>query len=309
MIYTCTMNPAIDLFCEMKRFVPEAVNRSVFEEYQPNGKGINVSIVLQKLGMQSTALGFIGGFSGRFIKEELDSMGISNNFVDIDGITRINTFIQSEDGEYKVVNGGPEVSKEKQKVLIEQISKLGSEDVLFVSGSLPKGVDREILLDIANISVERNFKLIWDISEPILKELVTYHPYLIKPNIDEFKNIFPDAMIETDADLIRYGKMLVASGVENLIISMGDKGAWLFNTSGVLKSDAPEGQVVNTACSGDALLGTFYNAYAQGKHPVDALAEAVAAGSSTAFTSGLTDFKDVADLKQTIKITEVEGAL
>ncbi|MFC3419003.1 1-phosphofructokinase [Salinicoccus hispanicus] len=309
MIYTCTMNPAIDLFCKMKRFVPEAVNRSFYEEYQPNGKGINVSIVLHRLGIQSTALGFLGGFSGGFIKEELDGMGIANDFVDIEGITRINTFIQSEDGEYKVVNGGPEVSKEKQDILIRQISMLGSDDVLFVSGSLPKGVDREILLDIASLSVEKGFKLIWDISETILSDLVAYRPYLIKPNIDEFRNIFPDADINTDADIIRYGKALVQSGVENLIISMGDEGAWFFNASGVLKSNAPEGEVVNTACSGDALLGTFYATLAQGSEPSDALAEAVAAGSSTAFTSGLTDFEDVADLKSTIKITEVEGAL
>lgn len=155
MIYTCTMNPAIDLFVEMDTFVKDEVNRSKYEEYQPNGKGVNVSLILNQLNFESVALGFLGGFSGEFIKNELNDIGVKNDFVKVDGITRINTFVQSNNGEYKIVNRGPEIDESTQIKLLSQIKKLNSEDVLFVSGSLPRGVDHSILVEIAKLSLEK----------------------------------------------------------------------------------------------------------------------------------------------------------
>ncbi|GAY76672.1 tagatose-6-phosphate kinase [Sporolactobacillus inulinus] len=150
MIYTCTMNPAIDLFTQFNHFEPYVVNRSVFEDYQANGKTINISFMLKKMNMDSVATGFTGGFTGNYIEEELKRAGIVTDFVSIEGITRINTFIKAPDREYKVVNRGPEISLDAQKQLIEKISKLGHNDLLFVSGSLPRGVDDSILKKFRN---------------------------------------------------------------------------------------------------------------------------------------------------------------
>lgn len=302
MIYTCTMNPAIDLFVEMDTFIADSVNRSIYEEYQPNGKGINVSLVLKQLNMDSTALGFLGGFSGNFIKSELDVMDVANDFTNVEGITRINTFVQSQNGEFKIVNRGPEIDNKATEHLISQIENLTSQDVLFVSGSLPRGVDSSILVTIADLSLKQGFRMIWDISDPILKELVNYKPFLIKPNIDEFKNVFLSDSNNKHENMLETAQYLVDNGVENIVISNGDKGAWYINQNEILESNAPEGQVVNTACSGDTLLATFYAIYQKTSDEKHALKKAVAAGSSTAFRSGLTDFSDVDDLMTKIKV-------
>lgn len=304
MIYTCTMNPAIDLFVEMDTFLKDEVNRSKYEEYQPNGKGVNVSLILKQLNFESVALGFLGGFSGEFIKNELNDIGVKNDFVKVDGITRINTFVQSNNGEYKIVNRGPEIDENTQKKLISQIKKLNSEDVLFVSGSLPRGVDRSILVEIAKLSLEKEFKMIWDISDPILEELVKYKPYLIKPNVDEFQEIFLSNKKGTNDEMIEKANQLIYGGVENIIISNGGHGAFFISKDEVLESGAPGGQVVNTACSGDTMLATFYAVYQQSGNEKESLKSAVAAGSSTAFRSGLTDFSDVKDLMEEINVSK-----
>lgn len=304
MIYTCTMNPAIDLFVEMDTFVADEVNRSKYEEYQPNGKGVNVSLILKQLNIESTALGFLGGFSGDFIKNELDKIGVNNAFVEVDGITRINTFVQSENGEFKIVNQGPVIDRDAQDTLIRTFQTLTDEDVLFVSGSLPRGVDHSILIQIAQLSKAQGFKLIWDISDPVLKDLVKYRPYLIKPNIDEFREIFLEGRKTGEDEMVEAAESLIDEGVENIIISNGGSGAWLINEKTVIEADAPEGTVVNTACSGDTLLATYYAVFKRTGDERAALKEAVAAGSSTAFRSGLTDFSDVKALMSEINVID-----
>lgn len=304
MIYTCTMNPAIDLFVEMDTFEENVVNRSKYEEYQPNGKGVNVSLILKQLSIDSTALGFLGGFSGKFIKDELDDTGIKTDFVKVDGITRINTFVQSNNGEYKIVNRGPVIDEQTQRKLLAQIEHLTSEDTLFVNGSLPRGVDSSILVEMAKLSLKKGFKVIWDISDSILKELLKYRPYLIKPNVDEFKEIFLSDKDNSEEEMIQKAIQMVDNGVENIIISNGGDGAWLINDKGVFISNAPKGKVVNTACSGDTMLATFYGIYQKTNDEIESLKTAVAAGSSTAFRPGLTDFKDVEYLKTEINVSD-----
>src|SRR5699024_2842352 len=144
MIYTCTLNPAIDMFVQMNDFYPDIVNRSVYDELQPNGKGVNISIMLNKLNKSSVATGFLGGFSGDFIEEELLKMGISVDFISVEDNTRINVFLLSNQGEYKIVNGGSHISEQKSQELLSKINLLTPEDTLFLSGSLPQGLDNTI---------------------------------------------------------------------------------------------------------------------------------------------------------------------
>ena len=151
MIYTCTLNTAIDMFVQMEDFHPNIVNRSIYDEVQPNGKGVNISIMLNKLNKGSVATGFIGGFSGKFINDELLKMNIRTDFVNIDANTRINVFLMSNQGEYKIVNSGPKISCKKSKELLSKIESLSNEDTLFVSGSLPQGLNGEILFEIAKL--------------------------------------------------------------------------------------------------------------------------------------------------------------
>ena len=154
MIYTCTLNPAIDLFIETQQLKPRVVNRTNNYDIQANGKGVNVSFILKMLGIDNTALGVGGGFTNSFIEDTLTKRGIPNKFIHTDQPTRINVFTRviEEDTEYKEVNSGPHVTKQQVAELMRMIEKLTSKDILIISGSFSEGINPNILVEIAKLS-------------------------------------------------------------------------------------------------------------------------------------------------------------
>uniref|UniRef100_UPI003F690243 1-phosphofructokinase n=1 Tax=Streptococcus pluranimalium TaxID=82348 RepID=UPI003F690243 len=307
-VYTCTMNLAIDMFIQTEDMEDKKVNRTIYDELQANGKGVNVSIILKKLGIDSIPLGFKAGFTGDFIEDELKKQAIWSNFVKVDGTTRINVFTQvmSKNQEFKLVNQ-PIILEESQGELLKQFESLNQDDFLIVSGSLPRGISSEIFLKIGQVCQKRGINLIYDISDSILIECLAFKPYLIKPNDEEISEWF---QLEKPSlnDLVEKGKLLQERGAKNVLISLGGEGCLLLSDS-VYFANAPSGIVVNTACAGDTLLGTFLANKLKGHSEVECLAQAVAAGSSTAFRPGLTDFTDVELLRKQIKIKEITDGL
>ncbi|WP_340081429.1 1-phosphofructokinase [Terribacillus sp. FSL K6-0262] len=302
MIYTCTMNPAIDLFSEFTSFDPFVVNRSIFEEYQPNGKAINISFILKKLGISNKATGFLGGFSGDFIEKELEAAGIETAFIKVDGITRINTFIRAETMEYKAVNRGPVISAQAQEQLLDQLRHLKKDDWLFVSGSLPRGVDDHIYIDIARIAQRQGVNLVLDISSPVLLDCLAYKPYLIKPNDEETAKWFGLLDHTNLSELQTASQQLLKRGAQRVLLSRGAQGALYCDAKQDLAVNAPTGKIVNTACAGDTMLAAFTGKLMLGSPEEEALVFATAAGSSTAFTSGLSELKDVPYLASQIQL-------
>lgn len=307
MIYTCTMNPAIDLFSEFASFDPFVVNRSIFEEYQPNGKAINISFMLKKLGISNMATGFLGGFTGDFIENELEAAGIETAFIKVDGITRINTFIRADSLEYKAVNRGPVISQQAQELLLEQVRNLKNGDWLFVSGSLPRGIDDQIHIEIAKIAHQQGVKLVLDISSPVLLDCLAYEPYLIKPNDEEIANWFHLSDHTDQSELQTAAEQLLERGAQRVLLSCGSRGALYCDRKQELAVNAPSGKIVNTACAGDTMLAAFAGRLMLGDSEEEALVFATAAGSSTAFTSGLSDLSDVPGLAGQIQLTRKWG--
>lgn len=306
-IYTCTMNLAIDLFIETEQMEPFTVNRTNDDDIQANGKGVNVSLILQMLGIKNCALGFKAGFTGTYIEDTLKEKAIETDFIEVPGITRINVFTQVKETEkeYKLVNKGPVIPKEKVTILLEKIKKLTSEDYLCVSGSLPQGVEPNILVEISKICYERGIKLIIDSSYPDVLDCLSFKPYLIKPNEEELAEWFRLALTNHE-EYVKYAKRLIELGAQNVLLSLGSDGAVYLNQSETYyMGNSPKGEVVNTACAGDTLLATFLAGVIQQISPQENLKNCIAAGSSTAFRKGLTDFSDVEELKQQIKITEL----
>lgn len=305
-VYTCTMNLAIDLFIEVAQLKPNIVNRSIDEDIQANGKGVNVSLILNKLGIPNTALGFSGGFTGAYIEECLAKEGIDAHFVSIPGMTRINVFTQvnEESSEYKLVNRGPEIDQLAMEELLAKIEQLSAGDYLCVSGSLPRGVPEEILVMISKICHENHVRLILDTSAKIVTQCLKYQPFLLKPNEQELAEWFEEEIAETQ--YVNYCQKLLVAGAQNVLLSLGEAGGIYVNKNYCLTGNAPQGKVVNTACAGDTLLGTFLAGMIKGEDPTDCLKDSVAAGSSTAFQKGLTDFTDVAALKKAITIYKEE---
>lgn len=308
MIYTCTLNLAIDLFIETDKMQAHTVNRTNDDDIQANGKGVNVSLILKQLGIDNTALGFQAGFTGQYINDFLKEKAISTHFIEVPGMTRINVFTQvNETGEeFKLVNKGPKIPTEKVTEFLHTLEELlQSGDYLCVSGSLPQGVAPEILVSISQICNEKNVNLIIDSSYKEVLNCLPYKPFLLKPNEEELAAWY-DVKLKTKQDYLVYAKRLIADGAQNVLLSLGGDGAIFINKEMVLAGNSPKGKVVNTACAGDTLLGTFLAGVINKKSVVKTLKKAIAAGSSTAFRQGLTDFSDVDQLEAQIKIETIE---
>ena len=304
-IYTCTLNLAIDLFIETDTMEPFTVNRTKDDDIQANGKGVNVSLILKMLGVDTTALGFRAGFTGNYIEDYLQEKEISTDFIEVPGMTRINVFTQVNQTkeEYKLVNQGPEIPQEKVEVFLDQIRNLQAEDYLCISGSLPRGIESTILVDISRICQERDVHLIIDSSYKEIMDCLPYHPFLLKPNEEELASWFGE-IIDSEEAYLFYGHQLIKAGAQNVLLSLGSGGAIFFSQTKIIRGNSPIGKVVNTACAGDTLLGTFLAGYLTEQPLEETLRKSLAAGSSTAFRKGLTDFSDVKELSKQIEIKE-----
>jgi 1-phosphofructokinase len=299
------MNLAIDLFIETDTMEPFTVNRTKDDDIQANGKGVNVSLILKMLGVDTTALGFRAGFTGNYIEDYLQEKEISTDFIEVPGMTRINVFTQVNQTkeEYKLVNQGPEIPQEKVEVFLDQIRNLQAEDYLCISGSLPRGIESTILVDISRICQERDVHLIIDSSYKEIMDCLPYHPFLLKPNEEELASWFGE-IIDSEEAYLFYGQQLIKAGAQNVLLSLGSGGAIFFSQTKIIRGNSPIGKVVNTACAGDTLLGTFLAGYLTEQPLEETLRKSLAAGSSTAFRKGLTDFSDVKELSKQIEIKE-----
>jgi 1-phosphofructokinase len=284
---------------------PFTVNRTKDDDIQANGKGVNVSLILKMLGVDTTALGFRAGFTGNYIEDYLQEKEISTDFIEVPGMTRINVFTQVNQTkeEYKLVNQGPEIPQEKVEVFLDQIRNLQAEDYLCISGSLPRGIESTILVDISRICQERDVHLIIDSSYKEIMDCLPYHPFLLKPNEEELASWFGE-IIDSEEAYLFYGQQLIKAGAQNVLLSLGSGGAIFFSQTKIIRGNSPIGKVVNTACAGDTLLGTFLAGYLTEQPLEETLRKSLAAGSSTAFRKGLTDFSDVKELSKQIEIKE-----
>lgn len=306
-VYTCTMNLAIDLFIETESMLPKVVNRTMQDDVQANGKGVNVSLILKKMGINSVALGFSGGFTGKYIEAFMKENNIDTSFVEVDGLTRINVFthVVDQDTEYKLVNQGPMIHSDAVNKLLQQIKEIESGDYLCVSGSVPRGVSPQVLVEISKICYENNVNLIIDSSYTEILDCLPYKPFLMKPNEEELAAWFGKEELSSH-EYENYLRKLLSKGAQNILLSLGGEGAIFINNQTYLKGNSPKGKLVNTACAGDTLLGTFLGGLLKDIGITNGLKKAIAAGSSTAFRIGLTDFSDVDSLEKQISIKRGE---
>ncbi|PAV27658.1 1-phosphofructokinase [Virgibacillus profundi] len=302
MIYTCTLNPSVDYQIDTKQLELGTLNRVENTAFYPGGKGINVSRVLNNLDVESTALGFIGGFTGTFILEKLHDEGIKTDFAIHDEPTRINMKIKTAREETEVNGNGAYINKEIQAQLIQKIKSLNSNDYLVLSGSIPSSISIDIYNTISSICSENGVSLIIDIPNRSLKDLLTYRPFLIKPNQREISQIL-DREVNTKQDAIKGAKELVQLGAQNVIVSMGGEGAIFINESQIVTAEVPPGKLKSSVGAGDSLVGGFLASYFKEKDYRKAFLYGVASGSATAFSSDLCEREEVEQLISDVLLT------
>ena len=296
MIYTITFNPALDYISQVEDFKIGKINRTKTEKILPGGKGLNVSIVLKNLAYNSTALGFIAGFTGEELKKQIEDYGIKTDFIKVKkGITRINVKISSK--EETALNGnGPEITKEDIQELLDKIEKIKKDDIVILAGNVPKGINSNIY-EIICVNLEKNgVTYIVDATKELLINVLKYKPFLIKPNKDELEETFK-VKIKTKEDIILYAKKLQLMGAQNVLVSLGGDGAILVTVDdNVYFCEAPKGKVLNTVGAGDSMVAGFLAGYLKTQDYEYALKMGIATGSASAFSMDLATIKDVETL-------------
>ena len=295
-IYTVTFNPSLDYIVSVKDFRPGMTNRTSSELMLAGGKGINVSIVLGNLGIKSTALGFIAGFTGDEIVRRLHNGGINSEFIKInDGISRINIKLKSIDG--TEINGqGPHIDSSHIEQLMNRLRRLESGDVLVLAGSLPAGISDNIYKDIMDMLKDKGVQIVVDATSRLLTNVLEYNPFFIKPNQHELGDIF-NVTLNTQEEVIPYALELKKMGAVNVCVSMGGKGAILVADDGnVYKAKAPDGILKNSVGAGDSLVAGFLSGWIEKKDYEYAFRKGVATGSASAFSERLATNGEVNDL-------------
>ena len=298
MIYTITFNPALDYIAQVENFKIGEINRTKTETILPGGKGLNVSIVLKNLEIENTALGFVAGFTGEELIRKMESQGVKTDFVKVEkGITRINLKISSmSENQVKetALNGmGPQITKNDMDILFEKIQKMSTKDIVILSGSIPKNMDKDIYEKICKELKEKGITFIVDSTQELLMNVLKYNPFLIKPNKEELEETL-NCKISTKEDIVNAAKTLQEMGAQNVLVSLGNDGALLLTKEDdTYYSKAPRGQVVNTVGSGDSMVAGFLAGYYQTQDYEYALKTGVAAGSASAFSIRLATKKDV----------------
>ncbi|OCG59513.1 1-phosphofructokinase family hexose kinase [Gilliamella sp. Nev3-1] len=306
MIYTLTLNTAIDMNIRCQGLNPNYVNRTSHTQYSPNGKAVNVSIVLHKFLKPTCALGFFGGFSGKYVVDELTKMQIETKPCFIDDITRINVFINDGQNEYKLVGKGPFVPDNKKQELLGLIKSLSSNCYLVISGSLPNNIEPEYYLSILTLCKVKNIQVILDISHPILSDLLAYKPLLIKPNDDEIKEIF-GFETQTTSQIITALENIHAQGAQNILLTMGARGLYFSNGTHIWFCNAVKIKLISSACAGDASLAAFLSEWLPDRENIErSMKKASATGANVAESDGLGLLDKICIYMNQIEITQIK---
>ena len=286
MIYTVTLNPSIDFIVRIDKVEIGEVNRIESDDKFAGGKGINVSRILQPLGIDNTATGFIGGFTGRFVTDGLDAEGIKTKFVAVDQDTRINVKIKA-DQETEINGAGPVIGNEQVEELMQKLDQLKEGDVLFLAGSIPSSMPDDMYERIMARLDKKGVQIIVDAIRDLLVNVLKYHPFLVKPNNHELGEIF-GVELKTRQDVIPYGKKLQEKGARNVLISMAGEGAVLVAEDGqVFEEPAPKGTLVNGVGAGDSMVAGFAAGWMEKQEYEHAFHMGIAAGSASAFSENL----------------------
>ena len=293
MIYTVTFNPSLDYIVSVDDFKLGLTNRTSSELILPGGKGTNVSTVLKNLGLESTALGFVAGFTGNEIVKRLNDMGIKSDFISIEnGISRINLKLKSIDG--TEINGaGPDISEEKVNELMDKLNQLKEGDVLVLAGSIPSSMSDNIYRDIMADLKDRGVMIVVDATKDLLLNVLEYHPFLIKPNNHELGEIF-DVKLTTREEVIPYGRKLQEKGARNVLVSMAGEGAVLIAEDGqVFDAPAPKGKRIKGVGAGDSMVAGFVAGWIEKQDYEYAFHMGVASGSASAFSENLATKEEI----------------
>lgn len=305
MYYTITLNPAVDMLTKASNFSLGKLNRTQEAKYVVGGKGINISILLNNIGEKTKVLGFVAGFTGYFIKSELDKLDIEHDFVETLGTTRINIKLTT-DTETEINGQSSAVNAENISEFFAKLDVLTTEDVVFLSGNVIAGMELEDFKKIAEKVATKGATLVVDSNKDLVLDTLQYKPFVVKPNEFELGEMFGITLNGLEEILV-HARKLQERGAQNVLVSRGAKGAILLTENDeVLEVNVAEGEIVSTVAAGDSMLAMFVAKYNETKDYAEALKYASAAGGATSFSIGVGSKELIEELLPQIKVKKLK---
>lgn len=301
MIVTVTLNPAVDYLLELDDFCEGQLNRARYQEFSAGGKGINVSLILNTLGVDSVATGFLGGFTGAYIQEQLSSKGLKTHFIEIKDTTRINVKLEIM-AQTEINAKAPKVNDTEFKALLDFIYSLKHDDFLVLAGSSIE--DRNAYLKLVKIAIEKEIPFVCDVEKQTLRQLLPFQPFLVKPNKYELET-FIGHSLNDKASLISAGQKIQAMGAQNVLVSLGKEGSLLVTQDGVYRAHPISGDAKNAVGAGDSMIGGFLADFTRTHDVLSAYKKAVACGTATAFSYTLATTEEITKVESQVKIEKV----
>ena len=307
MIYTLTLNPAVDRELSVAAIRFGEVLRAHSHRVDWGGKGFNVSRALRALDDDSVALGLVGGFAGQMIAAGLRQLGIAVDFVEIAGETRTNVVVMDGDHHLKVNEAGPEIRPDDEALLLDKIRTLArSGDWWVLSGSLPPGASPGVYAEVIRIVTAAGARAVLDTSGAALVHGVAAQPFLVKPNASEAAELTGQPVDDLAAARAA-AREIHARGAQHVAISLGSRGALLWDGASAWAARPPRVIERNPVGAGDSMVGGLVQGLAQGLPMVGALRRGVACGAAAASLGGtaFASRAEIAELERGVEIVEV----
>lgn len=305
MIYTVTLNPALDYFMNYEELALGEVNRTGKTQISAGGKGIMESRMLSLVGAKSKALGFLGGFSGQYIKDFLNENQIDSDFTEIEDLTRINVKLKSQESETSLDAAGPKLQESEINHFLEKFDHLKEDDIVVFAGTIPKSLGEDFYERLIAKVQKQKATFVMDVDGQKLLDSLPAHPLLIKPNREELEAIF-ETSFKNNEQIIPYGQKLLEMGAQNVIVSMAGDGALLFTSEKVYFAQGIKGELKNSIGAGDSTVAGFLAEYSQSKDPLLAFRQAIACGTSKAFSDDMPSRAFLEEIYKKVNISEVK---
>lgn len=305
MIYTVTLNPALDYFMNYEELALGEVNRTGKIQISAGGKGIMESRMLSLVGAKSKALGFLGGFSGQYIKDFLNENQIDSDFTEIEDLTRINVKLKSQENETSLDAAGPKLQESEINHFLEKFDHLKEDDIVVFAGTIPKSLGEDFYERLIAKVQKQKATFVMDVDGQKLLDSLPAHPLLIKPNREELEAIF-ETSFKNNEQIIPYGQKLLEMGAQNVIVSMAGDGALLFTNEKVYFAQGIKGELKNSIGAGDSTVAGFLAEYSQSKDPLLAFRQAIACGTSKAFSDDMPSRAFLEEIYKKVNISEVK---
>ena len=296
MIYSVTLNPSIDFIVRVKDFQLGETNRAYEDNFFAGGKGIMVSKLLKNVKTDCVNLGFLGGFTGTFIEQNLKKLNILSDFVTVNENTRVNVKLKTET-ETEINCQGPKISDSEKEEFLDKIRKIKSDDFVILSGSVPSNLGNDFYITIIEILNKNGVKFTLDSSGETFSKSLKYKPFLIKPNKDELKE-YARREFKNNQEIVNYVRENLVDKAEHVIISLGGEGALYIDKKFSLFAYPlrVKENVVNTVGAGDSVVAGFVN-YMLKHNDVDrAFRFAVACGTATSFSEDIGELNFIEEI-------------